>query len=101
MWAICAVAPDYLTSESGFFVIFHFFVHFAPCVYYRVWKHDENKPTIIERVKKAFSFKPADMERVLGLRKPIFRQTTNYGHFTKPNLPWEQLDEQKLAILRG
>lgn len=57
--------------------------------------------TIIERVKKAFSFKPADMERVLGLRKPIFRQTTNYGHFTKPNLPWEQLDEQKLAILRG
>ena len=57
--------------------------------------------TIIERVLKAFSFKPADMERVLGLRKPIFRQTTNYGHFTKPGLPWERLDEQKLAILRG
>ncbi len=62
-------------------------------------KVDES--TIIERVKKAFSFKPADMERVLGLRKPIFRQTTNYGHFTKPNLPWEQLDEQKLAILKA
>ncbi|MCQ2367203.1 MAG: methionine adenosyltransferase [Akkermansia sp.] len=60
-----------------------------------------DEATIIGRVKKAFSFKPADMERVLGLRKPIFRQTTNYGHFTKPGLPWERLDEQKLAILRG
>lgn len=60
-----------------------------------------DEATIIGRVKKAFSFKPADMERVLGLRKPIFRQTTNYGHFTKPDLPWERLDEQKLAILRG
>lgn len=57
-------------------------------------KVDES--TIIERVKKAFSFKPADMERVLGLRKPIFRQTTNYGHFTKADLPWEKLDEQSL-----
>ncbi|MDO4816832.1 MAG: methionine adenosyltransferase [Akkermansia sp.] len=60
-----------------------------------------DEPTIIGRVKKAFSFKPADMERALGLRMPIFRQTTNYGHFTKPGLPWERLDEQKLAILRG
>lgn len=57
--------------------------------------------TIIERVLKAFSFKPADMERVLGLRKPIFRHTTNYGHFTKADLPWEQLDPEKLAILQG
>ena len=60
-----------------------------------------SEATIIERVKRAFSFKPADMERVLGLRKPIFRQTTNYGHFTKPNLPWEQLDPEKLAILKA
>ncbi len=47
---------------------------------------------IIERVLKAFSFKPADMERVLGLRRPIFTRSTNYGHFTKADLPWEQLD---------
>jgi len=25
----------------------------------------------------------------LALRKPIYRQTTNYGHFGKPNLAWE------------
>lgn len=55
---------------------------------------------IIERIEKAFSFKPADMVSVLGLKRPIFSRSTNYGHFTKADLPWEQLDEQRLAILR-
>lgn len=59
-----------------------------------------DEAVIIERVKKAFSFKPADMERVLGLRRPIFRRSTNYGHFTKADLPWETLDPEKLAMLR-
>ncbi len=56
---------------------------------------------IIARVKKAFSFKPADMVEALGLREPIFARSTNYGHFSKADLPWEQLHEDKLAILRG
>ena len=56
---------------------------------------------IISRVKKAFSFKPADMESALGLRRPIFRHSTNYGHFTKEDLPWETLDPTRLAVLRG
>ena len=56
---------------------------------------------IIARVKEAFSFKPADMEAALGLRRPIFSRSTNYGHFTKADLPWEQLDPARLAILRG
>ncbi len=56
---------------------------------------------IIARVKKAFSFKPADMVAALGLREPIFRASTNYGHFSKADLPWEKLDEAKLALLRG
>ena len=60
-----------------------------------------DEDTIIERVLKAFSFKPADMERVLGLRNPIFARSTNYGHFTKADLPWEQLDSARLAILKG
>lgn len=55
---------------------------------------------IIARIEKAFSFKPADMVSALGLKRPIFRHSTNYGHFTKADLPWEQLDEQRLAILR-
>lgn len=56
---------------------------------------------IIERVLKAFSFKPADMESALGLRRPIFARSTNYGHFSRADLPWEQLDPARLAILKG
>jgi len=60
-----------------------------------------DEAVIIERVLKAFSFKPADMERVLGLRRPIFTRSTNYGHFTKADLPWEVLDPARIAILKG
>ena len=39
--------------------------------------------------------------RKFGLRRPIFTRSTNYGHFTKADLPWEQLDPARLAILKG
>ena len=60
-----------------------------------------DEAVIIERVLKAFSFKPADMESVLDLRRPIFTRSTNYGHFTKADLPWEVLDPARIAILKG
>lgn len=60
-----------------------------------------DEATIIERVLKAFSFKPADMESALGLRRPIFARSTNYGHFSRADLPWEQIDPARLAILKG
>ena len=44
-------------------------------------------------VRKVFSFKPADIVKELKLLQPIYRKTTNYGHFTKADLPWEQLDK--------
>lgn len=47
-----------------------------------------------------FSFKPADMVEQLDLLRPIYRKTTHYGHFTNPELPWEQLDEMRLASLK-
>ena len=47
-----------------------------------------------------FSFKPADMVEQLNLLQPIYRKTTHYGHFTNPELPWEQLDETRLASLK-
>lgn len=56
---------------------------------------------IIARILKAFSFKPADIESTLGLRRPIFTRSTNYGHFTDQTLPWEVLDDARLAILKG
>jgi len=40
-------------------------------------------------VLKNFDFRPAAIIERLGLLKPIYRGTTNYGHFGKPELPWE------------
>ncbi len=39
---------------------------------------------------RGFNFRPAAIIRRLGLRRPIYRQTTNYGHFGRPELPWER-----------
>ena len=56
---------------------------------------------IEDALEGIFSFKPADMVTQLDLLRPIYRQTTHYGHFTKPDLPWETLDEARLASLRN
>jgi S-adenosylmethionine synthetase len=50
-------------------------------------------------VQDVFSFKPADIVSQLNLLRPIYRQTTNYGHFGKAGLPWEQTN--KAAALRA
>ena len=42
-----------------------------------------------ERFAQTFDFRPASIISHLSLKKPIYRQTTNYGHFGKPYLPWE------------
>jgi len=31
----------------------------------------------------------------LDLLRPIYRSTTNYGHFGKADLPWEQINKAK------
>ena len=38
---------------------------------------------------KKFDFRPGAIIERLDLLRPIYRQTTNYGHFGKPGLPWE------------
>jgi len=48
---------------------------------------------IIEAIKQVFNFKPADIISQLDLLRPIYRESTNYGHFGKPDLPWEQTDK--------
>jgi S-adenosylmethionine synthetase len=48
---------------------------------------------ITAAVQKVFSFKPADIVNQLDLLRPIYRQTTNYGHFGKNGLPWEQTNK--------
>ena len=54
---------------------------------------------ITEAVRAVFSFKPADIVAQLNLLRPIYRQTTNYGHFGKSGLPWEQTN--KVAALKA
>jgi S-adenosylmethionine synthetase len=56
---------------------------------------------IIEAIKSVFNFKPADIVDQLDLLRPIYRASTNYGHFGKLEMPWENLnrvDELKAAI---
>ncbi|MBT5900633.1 MAG: methionine adenosyltransferase [Opitutaceae bacterium] len=50
---------------------------------------------ISEAVKEVFSFKPAAIVKQLKLLNPIYRQTTNYGHFGKSELPWEQTNKAR------
>ncbi len=50
---------------------------------------DKKLLAVVERV---FDFRPAAIADKLSLKKPIYRRTTNYGHFGKPDLPWEQTD---------
>ena len=54
---------------------------------------------ITDAVNKVFSFKPAEIISQLNLLRPIYRETTNYGHFGKAGLPWEQTN--KAAALKA
>ncbi len=45
---------------------------------------------IEKAILEVFSLKPADIVSQLDLLRPIYRETTHYGHFGKAGLPWEQ-----------
>ncbi len=47
---------------------------------------------LTDAIKAVFSFKPAEIIKQLDLLRPIYRQTTQYGHFTKQDHPWEQVN---------
>ena len=49
-------------------------------------------------VQDVFSFKPADIVKQLDLLRPIYRQTTNYGHFGKKGLPWEVTNKANALV---
>ena len=46
---------------------------------------------IVKKIKNTFKLTPRGIIESLDLRRPIYKQTTNYGHFGKENLPWEQI----------
>lgn len=41
-------------------------------------------------VTQVFDARPSSIIQTLDLKRPIYRQTTQFGHFTKSFLPWEQ-----------
>lgn len=55
---------------------------------------------LVELIRKNFDLRPAGIIKMLDLRRPIYRQTSNYGHFGRNDLdlPWECLD--KVDILK-
>ena len=46
---------------------------------------------IIKIIKNKFDLSPQGIIKYLDLRKPIYKQTTNYGHFGKKELSWEKI----------
>ena len=55
-----------------------------------------NLEVLEELIRKHFPLKPADIIRELKLKTPIYHKTSAYGHFGKPDLPWEQTDKAEL-----
>ncbi|MBR2705143.1 MAG: methionine adenosyltransferase [Clostridia bacterium] len=45
---------------------------------------------LVKKIYDKFDLTPRGIINYLELQKPIFRKTTNYGHFGKPYLPWER-----------
>ena len=56
-------------------------------------KVDED--TLVRLVKDNFDLRPAAIIQMLDLRRPIYRRTSAYGHFGRPDidLPWERTDK--------
>ena len=46
---------------------------------------------LVDLIYKRFELTPRGIIQYLGLKKPIFTKTTNYGHFGKIDLPWERV----------
>lgn len=49
-----------------------------------------NEADLVGLINKNFDLRPGALARSLGLFNPIFEQTACYGHFGRPEFPWEQ-----------
>ena len=48
---------------------------------------------IVKKIEDKFNLTPRGIINYLELQKPIYRKTTNYGHFGKKDLAWEKIVE--------
>ena len=46
---------------------------------------------IVKMIAQTYDLTPRGIINYLKLREPIYKKTTNYGHFGKKELPWEQI----------
>ncbi len=62
-----------------------------------------NQETILKLIDKHFDLRPAAIIKHLDLRRPIYRQTSAYGHFGRLDLdlPWEKTDKAKILKKEG
>ena len=51
----------------------------------------KSEEEIVELIRNKFDLTPEGIITYLGLKEPIYINTTNYGHFGKENLPWEKI----------
>jgi len=54
-------------------------------------KLDEAK--LIELVRNHFDLRPHGLIQMLDLERPIYKPTAAYGHFGRPEFPWENTDK--------
>lgn len=54
-----------------------------------------NDEKLVEIIRENFDLRPAGIIKMLDLRRPIYKQTSAYGHFGRNDidLPWEKLDK--------
>jgi S-adenosylmethionine synthetase len=55
--------------------------------------HTGDERAAAEFVMNAFDFRPRAIIERLDLLRPIYRQSTNYGHFGRLGLPWEAVEK--------
>ena len=52
---------------------------------------EKTEQELVEIIRGKFDLTPDGIISYLNLKQPIYSKTTNYGHFGKENLPWEQI----------
>ena len=59
---------------------------------YKITVEPNDDETLAEVIKKEFDLRPAAIIDTLGLQRPIYAETSAYGHFGREVFPWERTD---------
>ncbi|NP_001171734.1 methionine adenosyltransferase, alpha [Saccoglossus kowalevskii] len=51
---------------------------------------DRSEAELLKIVKDNFDLRPGIIVRELDLKRPIYQNTSSYGHFGRPEFPWEK-----------